>query len=183
MTDFVGWVPMPDGGDREAFLTADYNAEMVEHVARYPRLRDRSVFVGDPDDVVDLPLGPGPADRSATGPRSTSTSPATSWASGPTRRTAASCAHAARLRRRRGGLRGQRRRLRASAHHLLRRVVDAYDAGRGADARAADGRGRPVRGIDPAALGGARRAWRCTASCPTSTCTTPRATSRSSRAG
>ncbi len=59
MTDFVGWVPMPDGGDREAFLTSDYNAEMVEHVARYPWLRDRSVFVGDPDDVVDLPLGPG----------------------------------------------------------------------------------------------------------------------------
>ncbi len=59
LTDFVGWVPMPDGGDREAFLTADYNAEMVEHVARYPRLRDRSVFVGDADDVVELPLGPG----------------------------------------------------------------------------------------------------------------------------
>jgi pimeloyl-ACP methyl ester carboxylesterase/predicted glycosyltransferase len=59
MTDFVGWVPMPDGGEREAFLTADYNAEMVEHVGRSPGLRDRSVFVGDPDDVVDLPLGPG----------------------------------------------------------------------------------------------------------------------------
>jgi pimeloyl-ACP methyl ester carboxylesterase/predicted glycosyltransferase len=58
MTDFVGWVPMPDGGEREAFLTSDYNAEMVEHVARYPALRDRSVFVGDPADVVDLPLGP-----------------------------------------------------------------------------------------------------------------------------
>ncbi len=59
MTDFVGWVPMPDGGEREAFLTSDYNAEMVEHVARTPGLRDRSVFVGDPEDVVDLPLGPG----------------------------------------------------------------------------------------------------------------------------
>jgi pimeloyl-ACP methyl ester carboxylesterase/predicted glycosyltransferase len=58
MTDFVGWVPLPDGGEREAFLTADYNAEMVEHVARSPRLRDRSIFVGDPADVVDLPLGP-----------------------------------------------------------------------------------------------------------------------------
>ncbi|MCK9823069.1 alpha/beta fold hydrolase [Nocardioides cavernae] len=58
MTDFVGWVPMPDGGEREAFLTADYNAEMVEHVSRYPALRDRSVFVGDPEDVVDLPFGP-----------------------------------------------------------------------------------------------------------------------------
>ncbi|CAN5572096.1 hypothetical protein BH10ACT10_BH10ACT10_21290 [soil metagenome] len=58
MTDFVGWMPMPDGGEREAFLTSDYNAEMVEHVARYPALRDRSVFVGDPADVVDVPLGP-----------------------------------------------------------------------------------------------------------------------------
>jgi predicted glycosyltransferase len=52
-------VPMADGGEREAYLTADYNAEMVEHVARYPRLRDRSVFVGDPDDLVTDPLGPG----------------------------------------------------------------------------------------------------------------------------
>ena len=41
MTDFVGWLPMPDGGEREAFLTADYNAEMIEHVERFPRIRDR----------------------------------------------------------------------------------------------------------------------------------------------
>jgi pimeloyl-ACP methyl ester carboxylesterase/predicted glycosyltransferase len=59
LTDFVGWVPMADGGEREAFLTADYNAEMVEHVARYPHLRDRSVFVGDPEDLVADALGPG----------------------------------------------------------------------------------------------------------------------------
>jgi predicted glycosyltransferase len=32
---------------------------MVEQIARYPRLRDRSVFVGDPDDLVADPLGPG----------------------------------------------------------------------------------------------------------------------------
>ncbi len=59
LTDFVGWLPMPDGGPREAALTADYNAEMVEQIARYPRLRDRSIFVGDPDDLVTDPLGPG----------------------------------------------------------------------------------------------------------------------------
>ncbi len=59
LTDFVGWLPMSDGGEREAYLTSDYNAEMVEHVARYPRLRDRSVFVGDPEDLVPDPLGPG----------------------------------------------------------------------------------------------------------------------------
>jgi predicted glycosyltransferase len=58
LTDFVGWLPMPDGGDREAALTADYNAEMVEHVARYPRLRDRALFVGNADDIVPDVLGP-----------------------------------------------------------------------------------------------------------------------------
>jgi pimeloyl-ACP methyl ester carboxylesterase len=59
LTDFVGWLPLPDGGEEEAALTSDWNAEMVEHVARLPSLRDRSVFVGDPADVVDVPLGPG----------------------------------------------------------------------------------------------------------------------------
>ena len=58
LTDFVGWLPMPAGGKREAFLTADYNAEMVEHIARYPRVRDRSIFVGDIDDIVGDRLGP-----------------------------------------------------------------------------------------------------------------------------
>jgi predicted glycosyltransferase len=58
LTDFVGWLPMADGGDREAFLTADYNAEMVEHIARFPRLRDRAIFVGDADDIVPERFGP-----------------------------------------------------------------------------------------------------------------------------
>ena len=35
LTDFVGWLPMPDGGEHEAFLTADYNAEMIEHIERH----------------------------------------------------------------------------------------------------------------------------------------------------
>ena len=58
LTDFVGWLPMEDGGVHEAFLTADYNAEMIEHIARYPRLRDRALFVGDLDDVVHDRFGP-----------------------------------------------------------------------------------------------------------------------------
>jgi pimeloyl-ACP methyl ester carboxylesterase/predicted glycosyltransferase len=57
-TDFVGWLPMPGGGDREAFLTADYNAEMIEHIDRYPRVRDRAIFVGDPGDIVPDTFGP-----------------------------------------------------------------------------------------------------------------------------
>jgi hypothetical protein len=59
MTDFVGFLPMPDLGEREAFLTADYNAEMLEQRARFKRIRDRQVFVGDPEDVVDESFGPG----------------------------------------------------------------------------------------------------------------------------
>ncbi|MGH2881369.1 MAG: glycosyltransferase, partial [Solirubrobacteraceae bacterium] len=51
LSDFVGWLPMDQGGAREAFLTRDYNAEMIEQIARYPRVRDRSLLVGDPDDV------------------------------------------------------------------------------------------------------------------------------------
>jgi pimeloyl-ACP methyl ester carboxylesterase/predicted glycosyltransferase len=58
LTDFVGWLPFEDGGDREAFVTADYNAEMIEHIARFPRLRDRAVFVGNPDDIVPAAFGP-----------------------------------------------------------------------------------------------------------------------------
>jgi pimeloyl-ACP methyl ester carboxylesterase/predicted glycosyltransferase len=52
LTDFVGWLPMADGGDHESSLTADYNAEMIEQIARYPRVRDRSIFVGNAGDVV-----------------------------------------------------------------------------------------------------------------------------------
>ncbi|MDX6338659.1 MAG: hypothetical protein QOG05_5999 [Streptosporangiaceae bacterium] len=59
LTDFVGWLPMADGGEHEAYLTADYNAEMIEHIARFPRVRDRAIFVGDPDDVVPDSFGPG----------------------------------------------------------------------------------------------------------------------------
>ena len=58
LTDFVGYLPMADGGDREAFLAADYNAEMIEHIARCPRIRDRAIFVGDPDDIVPERFGP-----------------------------------------------------------------------------------------------------------------------------
>ena len=59
MTDFVGWLPMPEGGAAEASLTADYNAEMLEHRARHRWVRDRSIFVGSPDDVVPHDFGPG----------------------------------------------------------------------------------------------------------------------------
>jgi predicted glycosyltransferase len=59
LTDFVGWLPMPDGGDKEAALTADYNLEMIEQIGRFPGLRDRAVFVGNPADVVADSFGVG----------------------------------------------------------------------------------------------------------------------------
>ena len=59
LTDFVGYLPMPDGGEREAFLTTDYNAEMIEQIDRYPRVRDRAIFVGEPDDIVPNSFGDG----------------------------------------------------------------------------------------------------------------------------
>jgi len=58
LTDFVGFLPMPENGEAEATLTADYNAEMLEQIARFPRVRDRAVFVGNPDDVVSDTFGP-----------------------------------------------------------------------------------------------------------------------------
>jgi pimeloyl-ACP methyl ester carboxylesterase/predicted glycosyltransferase len=59
LSDFVGFLPMPAGGEREGFLTSDYNAEMIEHIARHPRVRDLSLFVGEPDDIVPHTFGPG----------------------------------------------------------------------------------------------------------------------------
>ncbi len=59
MSDFCGFLPMPAGGEREAFLVADYNAEMIEHVDGHPGLRDLSIFIGDPADIVPRGFGPG----------------------------------------------------------------------------------------------------------------------------
>jgi pimeloyl-ACP methyl ester carboxylesterase/predicted glycosyltransferase len=58
-TDFVGFLPMATGGEHEAFLTTDYNAEMIEHVERNPHLRDRAIFVGEADDVIPESFGKG----------------------------------------------------------------------------------------------------------------------------
>ena len=59
MTDFVGWLPMPGGRADEARVAADLNAEMIEHLDRFRRVRDRSIFIGDPDDIVPDRFGPG----------------------------------------------------------------------------------------------------------------------------
>ncbi|HST56209.1 MAG TPA: alpha/beta fold hydrolase [Solirubrobacteraceae bacterium] len=58
LTDFVGFLPMHDGDERESFLTADHNADMVDHVAEHPEVRDLALFVGNPEDIVPERLGP-----------------------------------------------------------------------------------------------------------------------------
>jgi pimeloyl-ACP methyl ester carboxylesterase/predicted glycosyltransferase len=58
LTDFVGFIPMDDGDERERFVTADYNADMVDHIAHHPEVRDQALFVGSPEDIVPERLGP-----------------------------------------------------------------------------------------------------------------------------
>jgi pimeloyl-ACP methyl ester carboxylesterase/predicted glycosyltransferase len=59
LSDFVGFLPMDDGDARESFLTADFNAQRIEHIAEHPEVRDLSLFVGNPEDIVPKRFGPG----------------------------------------------------------------------------------------------------------------------------
>jgi hypothetical protein len=60
LTDVIGFLPVdPDGDSYEAELCADYNAEMIEHLARYPSVRDRSLFIGGFAELPDASFGPG----------------------------------------------------------------------------------------------------------------------------
>ncbi len=59
LSDFVGWLPMPAGGDREAFVAADYNAENIWHVETHPAVRDAALFIGSKADIVPRAFGPG----------------------------------------------------------------------------------------------------------------------------
>jgi pimeloyl-ACP methyl ester carboxylesterase/predicted glycosyltransferase len=58
LTDFVGFLPVDGQDARESFLTADHNADMVDHIAAHPEVRDLALFVGNPDDIVPERLGP-----------------------------------------------------------------------------------------------------------------------------
>src|ERR1700745_653314 len=60
LTDFVGFLPVDRlPGSREPRLVADYNAEMLEQVARHPRVRDRAIYFGELVDLVPDRFGPG----------------------------------------------------------------------------------------------------------------------------
>ncbi len=59
MTDFVGWMPIDRStSSREAMLTADYNAQMIEQVKRFPAVRDRSLYFGSYEDLLPERFGP-----------------------------------------------------------------------------------------------------------------------------
>jgi pimeloyl-ACP methyl ester carboxylesterase/predicted glycosyltransferase len=58
LTDFVGCLPM-ESDEREAHLCADRNADDIEHVARFPYVRDAAIFVGNREDVTEQPFGAG----------------------------------------------------------------------------------------------------------------------------
>lgn len=58
LTDFIGLLPV-EGNEREAFLCADRNADDLEHIGRFPYIRDAAIFIGNPDDVVEDRFGPG----------------------------------------------------------------------------------------------------------------------------
>ena len=71
------------------------NAEMLEHRARFRAVRDRSIFVGNPADVVAGSVRPRPAAYQRVGASRTSTSPATSPVSTPSAlEIRQRCAHA-----------------------------------------------------------------------------------------
>jgi len=60
LTDFVGFLPVDRRpGSDETRLTSDYNTEMIEQVERFPRVRDRAIYLGDPGDLLPERFGPG----------------------------------------------------------------------------------------------------------------------------
>ena len=182
LTDFVGWLPMPDGGEREACLTADYNAEMIEHIARYPRRARPRDLRRRPRRHRARHASGRACRRSATGPSSTigfagyvtGFDPAES----PTaRRSAPSSATAPDEQVCIVTVGGS-----GVGAPLLRRVIAALPRGQAAGPRPAHGRRRRAA-HRPGVAARRRRARGARPTCPTCTGTWPPATSRSCRAG
>ncbi|MEO8706218.1 MAG: alpha/beta fold hydrolase [Kofleriaceae bacterium] len=65
LTDLVGYLPtVLDGDDpakaeREIMLTTDYNAEMIERIDRFRRVRDRAIYIGEAEDIPNASFGAG----------------------------------------------------------------------------------------------------------------------------
>ncbi|MGH7278891.1 MAG: glycosyltransferase, partial [Candidatus Rokuibacteriota bacterium] len=60
LTDFIGFLPMRDDPASTEFKRAwEKNAENIDHLRLHPDVRDLSVMIGDPEDVLDRDFGPG----------------------------------------------------------------------------------------------------------------------------
>ena len=181
LTDFVGWLPMPDGGAAEAALTADYNAEM----RRADRAATRGCATGrcssaTRDDLVDDPARPGSADRARLGDGALRLRRLRHRRAPPVDRATlrAELGYAAR----RAGLPGRPSAAPASAARCCAGSSSAFPP---AEERVPGLRMvRRRRPADRPRVGArARPASRSAATCPTCTGTSPPATSRSCRAG
>ena len=181
MADFVGFVPLPAGGEREAAQAIDMNAQMIEHIERFGHVRDRSLFVGDPEDVIPGRFGPGlPEIRAWTQEHYQFVGSITACdPDAPPDREAIRASLGVGARRAR--LRRRRRRLRR------RRIAPAAPRRRGAGGAGAGTRAAPRARDRPAHRSGharcAGRASTCSATSTASTGSWRPATRRSCRAG
>lgn len=59
LTDFIGVLPMREDRSSTEFIRCwEKNAENIDHLRLHPHVRDRSILVGDADDVLDREFGP-----------------------------------------------------------------------------------------------------------------------------
>jgi hypothetical protein len=59
LTDFVGVLPMRDDRSSTEFIRCwEKNAENIDHLRLHPDVRDRSILVGEEEDVLDREFGP-----------------------------------------------------------------------------------------------------------------------------
>jgi pimeloyl-ACP methyl ester carboxylesterase/predicted glycosyltransferase len=59
LTDFVGLLPMREDRSSTEFIRCwEKNAENIDHLREHPDVRDRSILVGDEEDVLDRDFGP-----------------------------------------------------------------------------------------------------------------------------
>jgi pimeloyl-ACP methyl ester carboxylesterase/predicted glycosyltransferase len=60
LTDVVGYLPgdVATASEWECHCAADYNAELISQIDRYPALRDRSFYIGELEDLPELSMGP-----------------------------------------------------------------------------------------------------------------------------
>ena len=152
----------------------------MEQVARQPRVRDRAIYLGEPDDLVPEPFGPGlPAIPAWTREHFTTTGYVAPY-------DPADYVDAPAVRARLGYAPDQPLIViavggTAIGEPLLRKAIAAWPLIHAQRPDARCSRSRARASIRQACRG--TRAWTSAGTCPTSTSTSPSATSQSCRAG